>query len=240
MNGRISAMPTRLGHPPPATMKAAEAIQKTGALLQENYKSRGFKYNRSDKCLVRTSGDFSYLVILYSGRGNKEGKDIKLYVDMAINCDKKFAEMDLDVGQLFYVNLMLQEHTVYNIATDELIAQSVKDISAKMDAILIPFMEKLEGDPARHEQEWIQHGFFSDKIGFKGHDLGFVINFKFIAALFGKDKAEECLKYYLSTLSAEDRTAFVDGLTGKGEFTKFKPSIYGKYAVAKELGLNPH
>lgn len=83
---------------------------------------------------------------MYSTRGNKEGKEISLHIDLAIHCDKEIKELNDTVGQLFYVRLLEQEHAVYNIATDELIAQSVKDITAKIDSILIPFIEKLEGN----------------------------------------------------------------------------------------------
>lgn len=216
-------------------MKAAEAIQKTGLILQENYKNKGFKYKKADKYLIRSSGDFSYLVILYSIRGNKEGINITLCVDLAINCDK--AIQDMPVGQLFYFRLLEQEHSFYNIATDDLIAQSVKDISAKIDAILIPFIDKLEGDLSKHEQEWITNGFFSDKKGYIGSGLGFVMNLKFIAAYFGKNKAEECLKNYISTLTPEERQVFMETLTGKIEYKHFKISMHAKFLEAKELGL---
>lgn len=115
---------------------------------------------------------------MYSTRGNKEGKEISLHIDLAIHCDKKIKELNDTVGQLFYVRLLEQEHAVYNIATDELIAQSVKDITAKIDSILIPFIEKLEGNLSQYEQEWIINGFFSDKKGYQ--ELGFVMNLKFI------------------------------------------------------------
>lgn len=113
--------------------------------------------------------------------------------------------------------------------------KSVKDITAKIDTILIPFIEKLEGNLSQYEQEWINNGFFSDKKGYQG--LGFVMNLKFIAAYFGKDKAEECLRKYVSTLTPEDKQRFIDALTGKMPLNNHKPSIYGKYSEAKELGL---
>lgn len=219
-------------------MKAAEAIQKTGLFLQEKYKKSGFTYKKSDKCLIRTAGDFSYLVILYSSRGNKEA--ISLHVDMAIHCDKEIKELHLSVGQLFYFRLLEQEHTVYNIATDDLIAESVKDISSKIDTILIPFIDQLEGDVRQYEQEWLQNGFFANKKGFIGSGLGFVMNLKFIAAFFGIKKAEECLKNVLSTLTPDEKSAFVDALMGKTTYKQFNPSIYGKYSDAKELGLQPN
>lgn len=218
-------------------MKAAEAIQKTGLILQEKFKDKGFNYKKADKCLIRSSGDFSYLVILYSTRGNKEGQNITLCVDLAINCYKEINDLNEPVGQLFYYKLLEQEHAFYNIATEELIEQSIMEISNKIEAILVPFIKKLEGDLNHYEQEWIKKGFFADKTGFVGSGLEFVINLKFIAAYFGKDKAAECLTNYLSTLSPEERQYFIKALSGKIEYKNFKPSVYVKYSDAKALGL---
>lgn len=142
------------------------------------------------------------------------------------------------MGQLFYIRLLEQEHAVYNIATDELISQSVEDIAAKTDAILIPFIDKLEGDLCLHEKVWIQCGFFAHKKGFTGSGLEFVMNLKFIAAYFGKEKAEECLKNYLLTLTPDERSVFRDTLTGKIGHDTLKKSMLVKYMDAKELGLN--
>lgn len=154
-------------------MKAAEAIQKVGLKLQELYKDKGFKYKKADKCLERKTGDFSYLVVLYSTRGNKENENITLEANLTIDCKKKTKDTDITVGQLFYIYLSNQELTTYNIATDELIEQTVKDLSEKIDELLISFIPKLEtNDYSPYERDWIEKGFFGNRKGYK-----FVCNF---------------------------------------------------------------
>lgn len=54
---------------------------------------------------------------------------------------------------------------------------------------------------------------------------------------FGKNKAEECLRNFISTLTAEESSALVHALNSETEFNHFKPTIYGIYSDAKELGL---
>lgn len=219
-------------------MKAAEAIQKVGLILQDQYKTIGFKYKKSEKCLIRTSGDFSYLVIMYSTRGNKEGTDVSLNVDLKVDCDSVVNNMSITVGQLFYFRLSEQEQTIYNIATEPLIEEAIKDLSVKINAILLPFIDKLEGDLSKHEKEWVEHGFFGNRKGYKGYGLGFEVNLKFIASVYGKRKAEECLQNYLSTLMTTDRQVFIDTLTGKVTNENMNSKNYGMYSCAKELDLN--
>lgn len=217
-------------------MKAAEAIQKVGVQLQENYKIKGFKYSKSEKCLIRRTEDFSYLVVLHSVRGNKEGANIRLHVNLTVDCKKKVKDTDISIGQLFYIYFVEHELTTYNIATDELIEKTVKDLISKLDEILIPFIGKLEGENiSQYEEEWVKNGFFGNRKGYK-----FICNLKFIAEVFGKEKAEECLKNFIATLTYEkDKQIFVDTLTGKIEYdpSNFHRSMYGQYSDANELGL---
>lgn len=127
-------------------MKASEAIKKVGLKLQEYYKNQGFKYKNTDKYLVRETDNYGYMVILHSVRGNKEGTEISLHVNLKVNSYESISDTEIAVNQVFYYSLLDREQTFYNIATDVLIENTVKNLCARVDAVLIPMMNKLEGD----------------------------------------------------------------------------------------------
>ncbi|MDX9750334.1 MAG: hypothetical protein RBT71_04550 [Flavobacteriales bacterium] len=201
-------------------MTSTEAFHLFGSTLQERYKALGFKYRKSDKVLLRRSGDFEYLVIMYSTRGNKEGVEVSLHVDLAIKCWRPVPDTDRTVGQLFYVRLLTDEHVVYNIATEALLAQAIADLVPRIDTLLVPFIAQLEDDPQAHADTWVREGCFGGRKGY-----GFVTNLLFMSTCFGRQQAQDTLHHFIHSLAPAVRENMVDVLAGrKPESELVRPS----------------
>lgn len=206
-------------------MEAKVAFESVCEKISENYKETGWKYSKSKHWMTRKDKNFTYKVSFYTSWNNRSDEKVVFYGAFAIISNK---------NKQCYTAISTEDCNVpkdrldWNVATEEVWNNTVKEFSEWLNTMCIPIMEECTNNLDEYIKNVVEKGFYPW--------MGYIINIDFILQFGTRKQAEEATKRYYDSLKDNIKLSFKknyesmiyggDAVDDYGSFKMLNPSEF--------------